>query len=110
MRRQRGFALSALTDRGARPFPFCLVLFRMGGDVSRQGRVPHASGPGMSSGSGTARAALRARVDPSDVVQEAQMEVVRRMDDYLKRRPMPFRLWLCKTAKERLLNLRRDQA
>jgi DNA-directed RNA polymerase specialized sigma24 family protein len=52
--------------------------------------------------------AIRARVDPSDVVQEAQMEVARRMGDYLKRRPMPFHLWVRRTAYERLLNLRRD--
>src|ERR1700719_2584441 len=51
---------------------------------------------------------LRTRVDPSDVVQETQLEVVRRMDDFLKRRPMPFHLWIRKTAYERLLNLRRD--
>jgi RNA polymerase sigma-70 factor (ECF subfamily) len=51
---------------------------------------------------------LRARLDPSDVVQEAQMEVVRRMDDFLRRRPMPFHLWARKTAYQRLLNLRRD--
>jgi RNA polymerase sigma-70 factor (ECF subfamily) len=48
---------------------------------------------------------VAARVDPSDVVQEAQMEVVRRMDDFLKHRPMPFRLWVRKTAYERLLDL-----
>ena len=51
---------------------------------------------------------LRGRLDPSDVVQEAQMEVARRMSDYLDRRPMPFHLWVRKTAYERLLNLRRD--
>ncbi len=51
---------------------------------------------------------LRARVDPSDVVQETQLELVRRMDDFLSKRPMPFRLWLRKKAYERLLNLRRD--
>jgi RNA polymerase sigma-70 factor (ECF subfamily) len=51
---------------------------------------------------------LRARVDPSDVVQEAHLEVVRRMPDYLERLPMPFHLWVRKTAYERLLNLRRD--
>ena len=51
---------------------------------------------------------LRARVDPSDVVQDAQMEVVRRMDDFLVNRPMPFRIWLRKKTYERLLNLRRD--
>src|SRR5262245_24539518 len=51
---------------------------------------------------------LRTRVDPSDIVQEAQWEVVRRMDDYLARRPMPFHLWVRKTAYQRLLNVRRD--
>lgn len=51
---------------------------------------------------------LRARVDPSDIVQETQIELVRRMDDFLANRPMPFRLWLRKKAMERLLNLRRD--
>jgi RNA polymerase sigma-70 factor (ECF subfamily) len=51
---------------------------------------------------------LRARIDPSDVVQETQMELVRRMDDFLRKRPMPFRLWVRKKAHERLLNLRRD--
>jgi RNA polymerase sigma-70 factor (ECF subfamily) len=51
---------------------------------------------------------LRARMDPSDVVQETQAELARRIDDYLANRPMPFRLWLRKKAYERLLNLRRD--
>jgi RNA polymerase sigma-70 factor (ECF subfamily) len=51
---------------------------------------------------------IRARVDPSDVVQETQLEVVKRLDDFLSRRPMPFRVWLRKKAYERLLNLRRD--
>jgi RNA polymerase sigma-70 factor (ECF subfamily) len=50
---------------------------------------------------------LTPRLDPSDVVQEAQVEVVRRMDDFLARRPMPFHLWVRKTAYERLLGLRR---
>src|SRR5947209_13370231 len=53
-------------------------------------------------------AALRARLDPSDIVQEAQLEVARRMDDFLKRRPMPFHLWVRKTAYEHLLRSRRD--
>jgi RNA polymerase sigma-70 factor (ECF subfamily) len=47
-------------------------------------------------------ARLRPRVDPSDVVQETQMEAFRRLADYLEREPMPFRLWLRKTAQERL--------
>ena len=53
-------------------------------------------------------AQVRARLDPSDLVQEAQLEVVRRMDDFLERRPMPFHLWVRKTAYQRLLNARRD--
>jgi RNA polymerase sigma-70 factor (ECF subfamily) len=52
-------------------------------------------------------ARLRARVDASDVVQEAQLEVARRMDDFLDRRPMPFHLWLRQTAYENLVRLRR---
>jgi RNA polymerase sigma-70 factor (ECF subfamily) len=51
---------------------------------------------------------LRLRLDPSDVVQDAQLEAFRRLADYLERRPMPFRLWLHKTVSERLARLRRD--
>jgi RNA polymerase sigma-70 factor (ECF subfamily) len=51
---------------------------------------------------------LRARIDASDVVQEAQMEAYRRLDDYLLRAPMPFGIWLRKTAQDRLHNQRRD--
>jgi RNA polymerase sigma-70 factor (ECF subfamily) len=51
---------------------------------------------------------MRARVDASDVVQEAQLEAARRIDDYLQRRPMPFHVWLQKTAYENLLRIRRQ--
>jgi RNA polymerase sigma-70 factor (subfamily 1) len=50
---------------------------------------------------------LRARVDPSDVMQETQLEVFRRLADFVARQPMPFRLWLHKTAYEQLLMLHR---
>jgi RNA polymerase sigma-70 factor (ECF subfamily) len=49
---------------------------------------------------------LRQRLDPEDVVQEVQAEAFRRLPDFLRRQPMPFRLWLRKTAYERLLKLR----
>jgi RNA polymerase sigma-70 factor, ECF subfamily len=51
---------------------------------------------------------LRSRFDPSDIVQDTQTELVRRFDDFLARRPMPFHLWQRRQAYERLLNLRRD--
>jgi RNA polymerase sigma-70 factor (ECF subfamily) len=50
---------------------------------------------------------MRPRIDPSDVVQEAQLEAFRRVGDFLERRPMAFRLWLRKTTHERLLMLER---
>ena len=50
---------------------------------------------------------LRARVDPSDVVQEAHLEAFRRLSTYLKQRPMPFRLWLRQIAYDRTLKARR---
>ena len=51
--------------------------------------------------------ALRQRVDPSDIIQETLMEANRRMDDYLKRRPTSFRLWVRRKALEQLVNARR---
>jgi RNA polymerase sigma-70 factor (ECF subfamily) len=51
---------------------------------------------------------MRARIDPSDVVQEAQLEAARRIEDYLGRQAMPFHIWLRKTAYENLLRLRRQ--
>jgi RNA polymerase sigma-70 factor, ECF subfamily len=51
---------------------------------------------------------MRGRVDPSDVVQETQLDVYRRLGDFCARRPMPFHVWLRKTAYERLLMTRRQ--
>ena len=53
---------------------------------------------------------VRARVDPSDIVQETQLEAFDRLRDYLKRQPMPFRTWLRKTAYERMLKAHRHHA
>lgn len=50
---------------------------------------------------------IRHRVDPSDLVQETQAEIARRLPDFLARRPMPFHLWARRTAYERVLNARR---
>lgn len=50
---------------------------------------------------------LQGRLDASDVVHDTFLEAIRRMDDFLRRRPMPFRVWLRKTAYQRLLMLRR---
>ncbi len=52
-------------------------------------------------------ARLNPRLDPSDVVQEAQLEVVRYIQDYLRREPMPFWLWLHRTTYQNLVRLRR---
>jgi RNA polymerase sigma-70 factor (ECF subfamily) len=51
---------------------------------------------------------LRPRLDPSDVVQETQMEAFRRLSDYLERRPMSFHLWLRKMACERAMMAQRE--
>src|SRR5438552_11406824 len=50
---------------------------------------------------------LQARVDPSDIVQEARLEAVRRLDVYLADPVMPFRLWLRHLAHDQLLMMRR---
>jgi RNA polymerase sigma-70 factor (ECF subfamily) len=52
-------------------------------------------------------ARINARIDPSDVVQEVQLEAFRRLPDFLKREPMPFRSWLLKTAYQRMLKVQR---
>src|SRR5437660_9821732 len=45
---------------------------------------------------------LAARVDPSDVVQDALMDADRQLDDYLRDRPIPFYPWLRRIAAGRL--------
>jgi RNA polymerase sigma-70 factor (ECF subfamily) len=55
-------------------------------------------------------ASLRARLDASDVVQEAYVEACRRLPDYLETRPMPFFLWLRYLTGQTLLALHRRHA
>jgi RNA polymerase sigma-70 factor (ECF subfamily) len=50
---------------------------------------------------------LRPRIDPSDVVQEAQIDALEGLADFIARWPMPFRVWLIKTAIQRLSKLQR---
>jgi RNA polymerase sigma-70 factor (ECF subfamily) len=50
---------------------------------------------------------LAARVDPSDVVQEALIEADRLLDDYLRNPPLPFYPWLRQFAWQRLRHLHR---
>ena len=50
---------------------------------------------------------LAARVDPSDVVQEALADAADKLPEYLRRQPLPFYPWLRQLALERLLILHR---
>jgi RNA polymerase sigma-70 factor (ECF subfamily) len=50
---------------------------------------------------------LRARIDASDVIQDAYLEVARRLDEYLRRPALPFFLWLRLVVGEQLTNLHR---
>ncbi|HEX5269050.1 MAG TPA: sigma-70 family RNA polymerase sigma factor [Gemmataceae bacterium] len=50
---------------------------------------------------------LAARVDPSDVVQEVLVEASRKLDRYLRERPLPFFPWLRALAGEHLATLHR---
>src|SRR3954468_521881 len=46
---------------------------------------------------------LAARVDASDVVQDAGLEAYRRLPDYLQRPDMPLDMWLLWLAREQVL-------
>jgi RNA polymerase sigma-70 factor (ECF subfamily) len=50
---------------------------------------------------------LAARVDPSDIVQEAMADAADKFSDYLRRRPLPFYPWLRQLALERLVEMHR---
>jgi RNA polymerase sigma-70 factor (ECF subfamily) len=50
---------------------------------------------------------LSARLDPSDIVQEVLVEADRRLEDYLRERPLPFYPWLQQLASDRLADVHR---
>lgn len=50
---------------------------------------------------------LAARMDPSDIVQDALATAAERLDDYLRDRPLAFYPWLRQLAEERLATLHR---
>jgi RNA polymerase sigma-70 factor (ECF subfamily) len=50
---------------------------------------------------------LQARIDASDVIQEAYVDVVNRLDEYLQKPNYPLFLWLRLIVGERLLKLHR---
>jgi RNA polymerase sigma-70 factor (ECF subfamily) len=51
---------------------------------------------------------VQARLDPSDVLQEAQLEALRRLPEYLAKPTMPFFLWLRLITGQRLSQLHRQ--
>jgi RNA polymerase sigma-70 factor (ECF subfamily) len=50
---------------------------------------------------------LQRRVDPSDVLQEAYLDLAARLPDYARDRPMPVFLWLRLVAGQRLMQVHR---
>jgi RNA polymerase sigma-70 factor (ECF subfamily) len=50
---------------------------------------------------------VQARVDASDVIQDAYVEVVERLEEYVRDPKLPFFLWLRLVVGERLLKLHR---
>lgn len=50
---------------------------------------------------------LKRRVDPSDVIQDAQLAISNRIQDFIERRPTSFRIWIRRKALERLVDYQR---
>src|SRR5262245_21038590 len=50
---------------------------------------------------------LAPRIDASDIVQEALVEADRRLDGYLRQRPIPFYAWLRQIAGDRIVDAHR---
>jgi RNA polymerase sigma-70 factor (ECF subfamily) len=50
---------------------------------------------------------LQGRVDPSDVLQEAYLEICKKLADYLREPTMPFFLWLRHVTSQKLIAIHR---
>src|SRR5262245_32460234 len=48
---------------------------------------------------------VAARLDPSDVVQEALLDAAQQLSEYLRQRPLPFYPWLRRFAWEHLIKM-----
>jgi hypothetical protein len=53
--------------------------------------------------------AVAARLDPSDVVQEALAEAAQHLDEYLRTRPLPYYAWLRQFGWQRLVKSKPGQ-
>src|SRR5438105_8151427 len=51
---------------------------------------------------------LQGRVDPSDVLQDAYLDLAQKLPDYVHKPPMPVFLWLRLVTGERLLRVHRQ--
>lgn len=51
---------------------------------------------------------LKARIDASDVIQDAYLEVAQRLDEYLREPKLPLFLWLRLVVGQRLMKLHRQ--
>jgi RNA polymerase sigma-70 factor (ECF subfamily) len=78
------------------------------GDVSARGRLLERHRPRLKRMVAVRfDRRLAARLDPSDVVQDTLAEANRRLDGYLRDRPLPFYPWLRQIAANRLADARR---
>jgi RNA polymerase sigma-70 factor (ECF subfamily) len=50
---------------------------------------------------------LRRRVDPSDILQDAYIDLAARLPDYARERPMPIFLWIRLVTAQRLMQVHR---